>query len=361
MFKYFILGFVLFTSLFSKDYLLDNARQNDVNITKKHQEFEVLFKKSVKTHKEKILQKWPSLEISSKTKWVQYSNNYKYKKVIDYKKSIIMVSTISNNSKSAFQDIKLLAKEIFVFNIRDALRNDNINKNIYSKLQIIDEIQIRNLNILYDQIDKKEQSKIIKELSSQKFMQKSYKEKKIFTAFYKLNKSFSKNIYNIYEKKITPIARKYKIPKELLLSIVYTNTHFNPLAIDYETISFGFGQLNPKNMAQKAYFSVFGINEFVTARYLFDINNNLNLSAKYLSMLYNNEFKSISNYYSKIYFTIMAYKEAEHLIHEYFNTKDSYASINATLPSFVYKTLLRKTKNNVYLSKAVEHIQILKQ
>ena len=85
-----ILLFILFTSAIAKDkyidYLVDFSKKNDVNNTKKLNSYNEAYNKALDEYINNILKIWPSADVSSSTKWVEYTNNYKYKKVIDYKK-----------------------------------------------------------------------------------------------------------------------------------------------------------------------------------------------------------------------------------------------------------------------------------
>jgi len=360
MIKYIILLPLFLSFVSAKDYLLQYSQKNDLNVSQQYITFEKNFIDTLETYKQNISNKWPVIEISTPSKWVQYSSNYTSKKVIDFKKKKITVETISSNIKTAQENMEILYKEILSLDIKNAFKNDNFNKILYSKLKIVADIRTSNHAVIYDLINNTKKDKIINEILLQEYEVVKLDTNNIYKSTYYLDKEFTLNKYIINKELINTYAIKNNIPKEILTAIIHTNTYFNPLAIDYKNIKYGLLQVNPKNIANKSYEIEFGHEKFITSKYLYDLNNNLNLASIYINDLYNNKFRDIKDINSKTYCTIIAYRLNENTIKDIFGKQDTIKKINALPSSKVFRKILKKLlfkKDKIYFSKIIIQIK----
>ena len=105
---------------------------------------------------------------------------------------------------------------------------------------------------------------------------------------------------------INQYARKYDLEQQLVFAIMHTESYFNPKARSHVP-AFGLMQLVPKYAGRDAYNYIYKKDILVSANYLYQPKNNIELGTAYLYMLYNRSFRNVQNPVSRLYCSIAAY------------------------------------------------------
>jgi hypothetical protein len=355
----FILFFILIINSFAKDsktidYLLEYSQKDDKNISYEYNKYLKSYEKSLATYKNIILDKWGYVDISTNNKLVEYTNNYHYKKIIDYKHKILTVEIIDNSEdekKDISKTIRKLYQDILKYTNYDIFDNNILNKKIYKNLNQQSDAPIKKLYLVSDILDQKEKENIISEATLQSYKEFLYKNNHIYSCTIKLPNNIIFNKAKIYKNSIKHYAKKYNVDKNLVFSMIHNLSYFNINAFK-DGVRFGLMQITLNQIARKSYLELYGYDKLLKSRYLFNPKHNIMLGTKYLSYLYNVQFKNIKDEKSKLYLTIVAYNTNVKLIQNIFKNHH----INDMLSSQVYKRLLRKIKNKdtkLYLSKVL--------
>jgi len=361
MLKYIILSFIILLNLHSSDeyidYLVDYSKRGDVNNTKVLKSYKQAYKKALDEYKQNILKVWPEAEISSNTKWVEYTNNYKYKKVIDYKKKILHVEVVLNDEKNVSNTIIYLYEDLNKYDTYKAFNNDHLERKINKYLNLIRNRPLENTKLISDVLTKQEQEDIIKLASLQNYKKTKYKNNTIYKSSIKLPSDFTIRKAKKYNNFAIYFSKKSKLPKNLVLSIMHVESAFNPLAKSHIP-AFGLMQIVPKTAGIDAYYKLYGKKKVLSSRYLFKAKNNIKIGSTYLNILYYNYLNNIKNDLSKLYCVIASYNAGVNNVIKTFGKKisrikaiDKINQINSTQ---VYKKLLRKLpakETRLYLSK----------
>lgn len=101
-------------------------------------------------------------------------------------------------------------------------------------------------------------------------------------------------------------AKRFDIDVPLAFAVIHTESYFNPKA-QSPVPAFGLMQLVPKSGARDAYRFVHGTDKVVSADYLFDPDNNVELGAAYLHLLEKRYFGGIKDSQNSLYCAIAAY------------------------------------------------------
>jgi membrane-bound lytic murein transglycosylase C len=131
-------------------------------------------------------------------------------------------------------------------------------------------------------------------------------ERQVVTVRFKL----VSNHLEIRAKKFHPLvssyAEKYQLDPAVIMAIIHTESRFNPRARS-RTPAYGLMQLVPHSGASDAYHRIYGKKKKLTAQYLYNPENNIELGVAYFNILKNRYMKSIQDPTSRTYCAVAAY------------------------------------------------------
>jgi len=356
-----MLKFIFLLSLFisnnyatqKHNYLLDYYKQNEAynkNTSKQYKDFFDAYQKSLEDYENNITKYWENKITTSNHIFVQYSNNFKQRTIMDYKKSKITIQVISKNAKIAQKQIVKRYEDIFKLKNKLAFRNELVLRNTYRSLGIVYDTPINDDFLIGSLVDEKFISRLIEKVSLEEYQQNTYKEQEFFTSSYNLPKDFKQKNENRYLDIIKKHAKNSKIPFKVYFAIIKVNTSFNPYARD-KNARFSLMRVQSKDIGLKAYYKLYKDYRILDASYLYNINNNLFIASTYFNMLYYDEFKNINDAKSKMYLSVLAYEIGLKKTLDLFSTTKDINTLNS---SQVYKKILKKLKNRkvrIYFSK----------
>jgi len=143
-----------------------------------------------------------------------------------------------------------------------------------------------------------------------------------------------------YRPLVGKYASQYKISPSLVFAIIRTESNFNPFAVS-SAPAYGLMQLVPSSGGRDAYRRAKGRDEMPTRDYLFDAENNIELGAAYLNVLFYRQLDYVVNSISREYCVISAYNTGHGNVLRAFS-KDKVAAanaINGLEPPGVYEQL----------------------
>ena len=124
-----------------------------------YKNYKKAFNSSYKEYVKEIKKLWPDKEVSTKKKWVQYNEDYKIKKVVDFEKDSIKIDVIAKDKNQAIKIIKTSLKDLLQENVTTAVKKDQLENKILKKLGKSNKID-SNEKIIADVLDKKNYNKI---------------------------------------------------------------------------------------------------------------------------------------------------------------------------------------------------------
>jgi len=355
------------SSLYAKnlyvDYLVDYSKKNELNTSKQYNSYKKAYEDALNDYKNNIKKLWPIVDVSNNSKWVEYSNNYKYKKIIDYKKKIIYVEVIVNNDKYASTAIIILYENLLKYDTNMAFKNDILRKKTYSNLNKAQDMPIENIKLISDVLNEQEKENILKEVSLQEYKTTKYKNNTIYKSQIKLPTDFTIRKAKSYKNIIQNYAKNSYIDKNILFSIIQAESSFNPLAQSHIP-AFGLMQIVPKTAGIDAYYKLYGKKKLLSSRYLFKADNNVKIGSTYLNLIFYKYLKNIKNKKSRLYCTIAAYNTGVSNFAKTFGKQTSRTQaiehVNKMSSSQVYKKLLKRLpakQTRLYLSKVNRYIK----
>ncbi|NQY52924.1 MAG: transglycosylase SLT domain-containing protein [Campylobacteraceae bacterium] len=328
-----------------------------------YKNYKKAFNSSYKEYVKEIKRLWPDKEVSTKKKWVQYNEDYKIKKVVDFEKNSIKIDVIAKDKNQAIKIIKTSLKDLLQENVTTAVKKDQLENKILKKLGKSNKID-SNEKIIADVLDKKIIIKYNKQIKSENISIKQYKKNKIYTIKFKLPNKTILNKAKIHTYNINKNAKKMKIPQELIYAIMESESSFNPMARS-NIPAYGLMQIVPRSAGIDAYNFLYKEKKLLSSRYLYNPSNNIKMGTAYLHILYYRYLKHIKNPKSRLYCVIAAYNTGAGNVARAFisstNIRRASKKINTMSPNEVYNTLLKKlpyVETIHYLSKVNKKIKI---
>ncbi len=295
-----------------------------------------------------------------KKKYVKYTQNYKSMAEVDFDKGVILVQTI--DKKNPKQSLKNAIVTTLL------TPNDPRAIDMFSSK----EIKLRGTPYLYKEV--KDQTG--------KYIQYPWRANHFAT--YLINNNLQKdtiklngktqNVYSVkfnmvkdhlhirakkYIPTVTKYSKQFDISKNLIFSIIQTESNFNPFSVSHVP-AYGLMQIVPKSAGRDVHKYLYKKDKIPSKNFLFDTNNNIKFGTAYLKIIKTNYLKGIQNPISKEYCTIAAYNTGSGNVLKTFSKNRAKAVdiINSMKPSEIYNTLLNKLpykETRRYLTKVLKH------
>lgn len=159
---------------------------------------------------------------------------------------------------------------------------------------------------------------------------------------------------------VNQYAEKWQLEKEMLLAIMETESHFNPLAKSHIP-AFGLMQIVPATAGADVNQKIFSITKKPTAEQLYDGEQNIKYGSAYFNILMTRYLAEITNKESRLYCAIAAYNTGIGNLSRAFNSgkigrKKAIEKINQLSPEKVYEVITNKTHTETqrYLGKVLK-------
>lgn len=313
-------------------------------------------------YKKGILKYWHVAEISDKKKWVEYSPDFKTKKIVDFENELIELDIISSkNEKEIEEAFNSLLTDLILEDKQTAFQRDTLSQNIEKRVKEdtkhVKTDTVEKAPILTTVITgtpkptKKQIEQAVSDLRKKgKIETRQSKVKHAEVVSLKIPlppKSILKKARE-YRPVVTDFAGKRKLDGALVFAVIHTESAFNPMARSYVP-AYGLMQIVPRSGGKDASEFVFGRPLLLSPSFLYNAKNNINMGTAYLHLLSNKYFKKIEDPESRLYCAIAAYNTGPGNVARTFvgkkNIERAVAAINKMTPGEVYYHL---TKNLPY-------------
>lgn len=389
-----------------KEQLDAELKAYTVRHLKEFTEFKNKYNADLMAYRSQILEVWGEVDVSTNTKLVDYTED-NVKTVVDFEQHEVVVSVIHNKDekpdinkveRAVARLSKLTPSSNAVYksdgkavNVIAELVDDDVAKVITNdpakavseatKEQItpsidaedvkveeqevarIQEKDKQQIEIIADKTDipddeiTKVQASLVNNSSMNVFKVKDskivdrrnkLKEKRITRYKIAVNGKSDTTRVNKVKPYADLHAAKWKLPLELIIAIIHTESSFNPLAVSHIP-AYGLMQIVPNSAG-------IDVNEFLNAKrepmatdVLFISEQNILAGSAYLHLLDNRYLKKISNKTSRMYCVIAAYNTGVGNVSRAFNLGKSrrldetvVLTINSMEPEQVYQQLVER-------------------
>lgn len=357
---------LLFASTF-EEFAKQSQESFESYKTTLEQEFEAYAKaheKALQEYQNDILKNWPSAEVSTNHKFVQYDKGYNTKKVVDFEKEELNIEVIAKDEKEAKIKIAQALNELMKEDVKSAVKKDPLETKIAQKLQQpLKEVQTKE-KIIADVVTSEAKKEYDKQIQTQNLKKVEHKNSTIFTLNLKLPSNTTIKKAKQFQPTIDSYASKNKIDKNLVYAIMHSESSFNPMARSHIP-AFGLMQIVPRSAGVDTYNFLYKEKKLLSAQYLYNPQNNIKIGSTYLHILYYRYLRHIKDPQSRLYCAIAAYNTGAGNVAKSFignfNIAKASEKINTMTPQEVYSHLLQNLPYNEtrkYLKKVNDRLTI---
>ena len=369
---------------------------------KEFAEFAKISEEETRQYMSKLGTVWDEPEVSTKTVWISYSKDLQQKNRVDFENKSITIETIEATDKKS---LRKTVKSLLVKNKQEAFQEDTLAqaienrskekiKNLRTDTVHAEPILIPALtgkqsvsdedaNKLVDHLISHSESKTVTDkkgrtitvatfpLEAVEVLPSNPPEtvvsfKKVDVATAKkfvsakspsdASKSKARGVKNMARARLgklpkaaialQPSVKKYAgqndLDESLVFAIIETESSFNPMAKS-GVPAYGLMQIVPGSAGKDATQQLFGKPQLLSPSYLYNSENNIEVGATYLNILYYKFLKGITDSESRLYCTIAAYNTGAGNVAKAFTGKrrlsKAIPKINAKSPQEVYQHL----------------------
>ncbi len=331
-------------------------------------------------YKKEISRYWEDSRLSGRTTWVEYSKDFKSRKIIDYENGIIEIELIVDKNtelKKAEQTIIKKLKALATETTKTAYENDVLSNRIEDRMvAAIEDVKVTDsiaeVSVASEIITGSVKPGPEQVSASVKALQKSAtinekpagnNNEKIVSMKNKIPDQKMKKKALKYAANVEKYSKQRKLNPALVFAIMQTESSFNPMAKSYVP-AYGLMQIVPRSAGKDASKLVYGKPVLLAPSYLYDCENNIKMGTAYLNVLTYRYLRAVKDEKSRQYCAIAAYNTgtgnvAKAFIGRY-GMSDAAVVINKLKPDEVYERLLAKlpfveTRN--YLKKVKARMQ----
>lgn len=346
------LFFILFTStLFLQansfqDYLNEQNQAFQTYQSTFEKEFEAYkeaYEKSLESYKKEILNTWPTAEISTKHKFVQYNKDYTAKKSIDYEQQKVEIEVVANNEEDAREKIQSALKDLVEEDVKSAYEHDQLENKINQTLKTKPKVESKE-KLIGDVLTQKEKKDFVEVAKKEPLMATIHDNKTIFKLNVKLPSEALIKKAQQFKQSVDVYSSKNEINKELVYAVIHSESSFNPMARSHIP-AYGLMQIVPQSAGVDTYNFLYGEKKLLSSDYLYNPINNIKIGSTYLHIVYFKYLRHINDPLSRLYCLIAAYNTGAGNVARSFvgtnNIKKASEKINTMTPDEVYKHLMR--------------------
>jgi len=313
-----------------------------------------------------INEKWPqitnTIDMTTKNKFVQYSEDLNSKKVINYEKKTISLEVIAKTEEEARKRIESMFVDLVNEDVEEAAKKDILENKIAKKLNTTREPVKSKQKLISDIITTQEKIKIQEELKNKNLIVIEHEGKFIYKANVKMPKDSIIRKAKLFKEDVLKNANIQQVPASLIYAIIHSESSFNPMARSHIP-AFGLMQIVPKSAGIDSYQYLYNEKKVLSSNYLYNSRQNITIGSAYLHILYYRYLKKIEDPQSRLYCSIAAYNTGAGNVARTFigNANINLASlmINKMSSEEVYKKLISSLPYNetrIYLKKVNDRV-----
>jgi len=302
------------------------------------------YDEGLKEYKNEIIKKWPTSDISTNFKWVEYDRNYNSKKAVDYEKQLIGLEVIAKDRKEAEIKLTKMFEELAAYDANKGFMNDILEQKISKKLGIGRDPLKTKEKLIGDILSKEEEQSIKDSIIADKLKEVKYNDQLIYKVEIKFPPNALLKKAKLYKDKVKEQAKIQNIDEALIFAIIENESSFNPLARSYVP-ALGLMQIVPQTAGVDSYYALYGQKRLLESEYLFEPNNNIMIGSAYLNLLYFKYLKDIKDPQNRLYCTIASYNGGSATVAKAFSGAKTISlasgEINSMSSDELYKKMMK--------------------
>jgi len=306
-----------------------------------------------------IKEVWDQPEVSTPKAWVEYSNDRKTKRVVDYDKNEIRIYVVEQKGKNAARVMEEALKDALDERVATAVKREPVMSQVDKKLRdgspVVKKANPGKERVLKELFDKPEPTPVEVVNKTNDLLKKAKVKREVAKAGSPARPPSTAMVVTIpmpetrplkkaeeYRDMVAKHAGKWKINEPLVMAVIHTESAFNPMATSYVP-AYGMMQIVPRYAGKEVSEKLWGKPKLLAPSYLYNADNNVRIGTVYLNLLYYKYFKGVKDPQSRLFCSIAAYNTGPGNVARAFtgnrNLKKAIPSINKLSSQEVYERL----------------------
>ncbi len=307
--------------------------------------------------KQELAKTWDNPELTSRSTWVQYSQDNTVKRAVNFETGKITVEVVGDNltSQKIADVVRSQLTELQTETTAQAYKKDRVVTNQKPSKLVANNKMLPDVNI----------EALTNSAMTSSVMQNNGLTITRVSMAYPKNNIAKKGL--IYLPFIMEKSAKWDVKPELILAIMHTESHFNPMAQSHIP-AYGLMQVVPTSAGRDVTKRYLGKEQLLPAEVLFNPEFNIDIGTGYLNILQAHYLRKVNDPEIRTYLAIAAYNGGIGAVARHFTGKKSLSALakkaNTLEPAAVYFSLANdfpaaETRN--YLKKVYAKQQFYKK
>ncbi len=254
-----------------------------------------------------VAQQWPDALLPDKTRWVSYSDDLHRRMQVNFDTGEVVVEVLdSSNADADVQQARHEIAKLANTSAEEALRHDpvviafdrNFNNSSHQQQGYLatPNLAVRGKTIL---------TAAMANETLQGTPAVSHQGNRTTIKFTMPSKALNERAAQ-YLPNVVQQAQRWKLPPDLIMAVIQTESSFNPLARS-PVPAFGLMQIVPGSAGKDVTAFLDGQPRILSPQYLYQADNNIEAGSVYLHLLGDRYFSEVRDPQSKSYLMIAAY------------------------------------------------------
>lgn len=339
---------------------MDEFNQYKNQVNREFKIYKRIYEEEFKQYQKDIMRYWKDGETSGKKRWIEYSGDYKTRKIVDYEKGVITIQMVrKKKDKNTDKDMTLALKDLITESNSTAFKRDQLAQRVEQRLvTAVTDVKTSNsmaeVPIVTEMTTgsvhptEKQVNKTVEELRKSGKMEEtpgpSEDEKVVSIVINIPDERLQKKALQ-FAGNVEKYSKERELDPSLVFAIMHTESSFNPLAKSYIP-AYGLMQIVPRSAGKDATKYIYGKPKLLAPSFLYDCENNIMVGTAYLKVLTDRYLGAIENNESRTYCAIAAYNTGTSNVAlafiEQARMSEAAPVINKMKPEDVYDTLVKK-------------------
>ncbi len=295
---------------------------------------------------------WLDRLTTTKKEWVDYSDQYSTRSYVNFEKGDIILATMIKASEARITE---LSKERIRGQLAKILSSDNPSGRAILAGQITDN---QGEPVTQETLDRYLNGEVFPRISRYRepVVGKDSVPRYKVSVPIKMIPNHTMVRAEPYIPEVRRQAKRFRLRPELVMAVIHTESYFDPLARSHVP-AYGLMQLVPIYGAREAYQYVYGQDRILSASYLYQPINNMELGSAYLNLLIYNYFAAESNPVKNLYLSVCGYNWGPSAINRKIASRYPTSSMS---PERLYQMLRQRSPQETsdYLQRVTQRIKM---
>lgn len=301
-----------------------------------------LVKRQIESLVAELAKTWGDKKVASPKEYVKYTEHYQSRALVNFNTGQIRVETrIDQSPKTA---------------LKAAIVSTLLTPENPSQVDLLSDktIVTGQKPFLHDLVVDQDNKAIATEWRAKRFadyliqtayQSDRYNQKPRHFVIFSMVENHTQSQQRQYAAQVKRQSQRFNLEPALIYAIIETESAFNPYAMSHIP-AYGLMQIVPQSAGRDAYRFLYKKDGTPSKNYLFQANNNIEMGAVYLHLLFSRYLKDIPNRQSQEYCCIAAYNTGSGNVLKAFDSdrQQALVRINAMSANQVYQHLRKHLK-----------------